>query len=317
MPAAGPLPAVSAGPPQAVRRRRRGLRAEARAGVLFALPWMVALTVFTLVPLALTFYIAQTRFQIAGPPQYVGLENYAAMLNDPAFWRSARNSLTFALLSVPIKLVLALGLALLLNRVTALSGFYRTVFYLPFMMPAVAGSIVFMLLLTPGAGPVNIILEAIGLSPPDWLRDPRAALWTLIILSLWPLGVETLVFLGGLQGIPKEVSEAAELDSPNRWHNLVWITLPLITPMILFNLVIGIIYSFQIFTQALVIGGTTGTPAESTLMYMVVIYRAAFRYFNIGYAAALATVLFVGVMLVTLLIFRTARSWVYYEGESR
>jgi multiple sugar transport system permease protein len=317
MPSAGGSPVSSAGSQNPIRRRRRALKGEARAGILFALPWMAALTIFTLIPLALTFSIAQTRFQIAGPPQWVGLEKYAAMLNDPAFWRSARNSLTFALLSVPIKLVLALGLALLLNRITALSGFYRTVFYLPFLMPAVAGSIVFMLLLTPGAGPVNIILEGLGLSPPDWLRDPRAALWTLIILSLWPLGVETLVFLGGLQSIPKEVSEAAELDSPFRWHRLVWITLPLITPMVLFNLVTGIIYSFQIFTQALVIGGTTGTPAESTLMYMVVIYRAAFRYFNLGYAAALATVLFVGVMLVTLLIFRTARAWVYYEGESR
>ena len=125
------------------------------------------------------------------------------------------------------------------------------------------------------------------------------------------------MFLGGLQNIPKDVSEAAEIDSPRAWHKLWWITLPLLTPMILFNLVIGIIASFQIFTQALVIGDTTGEPAESTLMYMVVIYRAAFRYYNMGYAAALATVLFGAVLLLTLLIFRTARSWVYYEGESR
>jgi multiple sugar transport system permease protein len=318
MPApAQPMQTTPAGQSRAARRRRRASSGEARAGLLFALPWITALTIFVLVPLVLTFVIAQTRFQIAGAPQYIGLDNYEAMLSDPAFWISGRNSLMFAVLSVPIKLLLALGLALLLNRSTALSGFYRTVFYLPFLMPAVAGSIVFMLLLTPGAGPVNIILEGLGLNPPDWLRDPRAALWTLVILSLWPLGVETLVFLGGLQNIPRDVSEAAELDSPKPWHRLVWITLPLITPMILFNLVIGIISSFQIFTQALVIGGTTGAPAESTLMYMVVIYRAAFRYFNMGYAAALATVLFIGVLLVTLLVFRTARSWVYYEGESR
>jgi multiple sugar transport system permease protein len=299
------------------RRRRRAGRGEARAGVLFALPWMIGLATFTIIPLILTFYIAQTKFQIVGPPKYIGLENYEAMWTDPAFWRSAQNTLFFAAVSVPLKLALALGLALLLNRATALSGFYRTVFYLPFLMPAVAGSVVFMLLLTPGAGPVNIILEALGFSPPDWLRDPDSALWAIIMLSIWPLGVETLVFLGGLQNIPKDVSEAAELDSPKRWHRLWWITLPLITPMILFNLVIGIIYSFQIFAQAIVIGGTTGTPAEATLMYMVVIYRAAFRYFNVGYAAALATVLFFVVLLLALLIFRTARSWVYYEGESR
>ncbi|MEY4780144.1 MAG: hypothetical protein RLZZ607_1457 [Pseudomonadota bacterium] len=299
------------------RRLARAGRGEARAGFLFALPWMVGLTIFTIVPLLLTFYIAQTKFQIVGPPKYVGFANYEAMWTDPAVWTSAGNTMFFAAVSVPIKLVMALGLALLLNRITALSGFYRTVFYLPFLMPAVAGSIVFMLLLTPDAGPVNIALEALGFNPPDWLLDPKAALWTIILLSLWPLGVETLVFLGGLQNIPKDVSEAADLDSPRGWHKLLWITIPMISPMILFNLVIGIIYSFQIFTQALVVGGTTGKPAEATLMYVVVLYRAAFRYFNVGYAAAMATVLFVGVLLLTLLIFRTARSWVHYEGESR
>jgi multiple sugar transport system permease protein len=304
-------------PTPALQRKGRAGRSEARAGFFFALPWMLGLTVFTIIPLLLTFYIAQTKFQITGAPKWVGLQNYEAMWTDPAFWTSARNTLLFAVISVPLKLILALGLALLLNRATALSGFYRTVFYLPFLMPAVAGSIVFMLLLTPGAGPVNIILEAAGFHPPDWLLDPKAALWTLILLSLWPLGVETLVFLGGLQNIPSDLAEAADLDSPRAWHKLVWITIPLLTPMILFNLVIGIIYSFQIFTQALVIGGTTGTPAESTLMYMVVLYRAAFRYFNMGYAAAMATVLFGVVLLLTLLIFRTARSWVYYEGDSR
>ncbi len=297
-------------------RRRKASRAEGRAGLLFAVPWMLALALFTLIPLALTFVLGFTRVQLSGIT-WAGTDNYETMLVDPAFWTSARNSLVFALASVPIKLVLALGLALLLNRATALSGFYRTVLYLPFLMPVVAGSIVFTLLLTPGAGPVNQILDGLGLDPPDWLRDPRAAFWTLVLISLWPLGVETLVFLGGLQNIPRDVIEAAALDSPRPWHGLWWITIPLITPMILFNLVIGIITSFQIFTQALVIGGTTGTPAESTLMYMVVIYRTAFRYFNMGYAAALATVLFMGVLLTTLLIFRTARAWVHYEGAER
>ncbi len=309
---------MTAAPETRPRRPRRGAsRAEARAGILFATPWMIGLTVFTLLPLLLTFYLAQAKVPIVGLPQWVGLENYRALWADPAFWTGARNSALFAAISVPLKLLLALGLALLLNRVTALSGFYRTVFYLPFLMPLVASSIVFTLLLTPGAGPVNLILEWFGASPPDWLRDPRVALWTVILIALWPLGVETLVFLGGLQNIPKEVNEAASLDSPRSWHRLVFITIPLITPMILFNLVIGIISSFQVFVQALVIGGTTGAPAESTLMYMVVLYRAAFRYFNMGYAAAMATVLFGVVLLITLLIFRTARSWVHYEGDGR
>lgn len=307
----------SAGVPSGPRRRRQAFRAEGRAGFFFALPWMIGLTVFTIIPLILTFYIAQTKFPLTGPPKWIGANNYVAIFKDPAVRIAVKNTLTFALLAVPIKLVLALVLALLLNRATKMSGFYQTVFYLPFLMPAVAGSLVFMLLFSPGVGPVNVFLQFLGFSPPDWLRDPKVALWTVIILSIWPLGVETLVFLGGLQGIPKDVSDAADLDSPRAWQKFIWITLPLITPMILFNLVIGIIYSFQVFTQAVVLGGTKGNPAESTLVYMVLIYRSAFKYFNMGYAAALAVVLFGVVLLLTLMIFRTARSWVYYEGESR
>ncbi|MCC5972596.1 MAG: sugar ABC transporter permease [Rubellimicrobium sp.] len=295
-------------------KRRRSSRYETTAAWLFVAPWVVKLVLLTVLPLIATVALGFMTMPVTGMPRWAGLANYEQMMADPAFRRSAQNSLTFALASVPLRLLIALGLALLLHRTRAFSGFYQTIFYLPFLMPAVAASIVFILLLTPGAGPVNVILQTFGLNPPDWLRDPRAALWTLVLISLWPLGVETLVFLSGLQNIPKDVQEAAELDSDRPWHRLVWITIPLITPMILFNLVIGIISSFQIFTQALVIGGPSGQPAESTLMYMVVIYRTAFRYFNLGYAAALSTVLFLGVLVVTLLIFSTARSWVHYEG---
>jgi multiple sugar transport system permease protein len=298
-------------------RRRHANRAEAAAAWVFAAPWIVKLVLLTLLPLLATFALGFATLPITGMPQWAGLANYEQMMADPTFRTSAQNSLLFALVSVPIKLALALVLALLLYRARALAGFYQTVFYLPFLMPAVAGSIVFILLLTPGAGPVNLILEGLGLDPPDWLRDPGAALWTLVLISIWPLGVETLVFLGGLQNIPRDVTEAADLDSDRGWHKLVWITLPLLTPMILFNLVIGIIASFQIFTQALIVGGVNGQPAESTLTYMVVIYRTAFRYFNPGYAAALSTVLFLVVLALTLLIFRTARGWVHYEGDSR
>ena len=313
----GAITPNSAGDPLGPRRRRQSGGAEGRAGFFFALPWMIGLTIFTIIPLILTLYIAHTKFPLTGPPKWIGADNYMAILKDPAVRTAVRNTFTFAVLSVPIKLVLALILALLLNRATKLSGFYQTVFYLPFLMPAVAGSLVFMLLFSPGVGPVNVILEFLGFSPPDWLRDPNVALWTVIMLNIWPLGVETLVFLGGLQSIPKDVSDAADLDSPHPWHKFVWITVPLITPMILFNLVVGIIYSFQVFSQAIVLGGTTGKPAEATLVYMVLIYRSAFKYFNMGYSAAMAAVLFAVVLLLTLLIFRTARSWVYYEGESR
>ena len=298
-------------------RRQTARSAEERAGLLFVTPWICALLVFTILPLLATFALGFARYSAVDLPTFVGLENYRDIYDDPAFWKAARNSALFAVCLVPIKLLLALGLAVLLNMGGRSTGIYRTIFYLPALVPVVAGSILFMLLLTPGAGPVNIILEAIGLSPPDWLKDPTAAFWTLVIISLWPLGIETMIFLSGLKEIPSDVKDAATLDSDKPWHGFFWITLPLLTPMILFNLVIGIIGSFQVFTQAIVIGGTTGRPSEATLMVMVMIYRAAFRYFNMGYAAALSTLLFIAVLALTLMIFRTARSWVYYEGESR
>jgi multiple sugar transport system permease protein len=299
------------------KRRQTARRAEERAGLLFVTPWLFALLVFTLLPLLATFLLGFANYSAVALPTYAGLDNYRALFDDPAFWKATRNTALFAVCSVPIKLLLALGLALLLNMGGRSAGIYRTIFYLPALVPAVAGSILFMLLLTPGAGPVNVILQAIGLSPPDWLKDPVAAFWTLVLISLWPLGIETLIFLSGLKEIPSDVQDAATLDSDKPWHRFFWITLPLLTPMILFNLVIGIIGSFQIFTQAIVLGGTTGRPSEATLMVMVMIYRAAFRYFNMGYAAALSTLLFIAVLALTLLIFRTARSWVHYEGESR
>lgn len=278
---------------------------------------MLALLLFTLLPLIATFALGFAQYRPGEAPTYAGLDNYEALFSDPSFWKATRNTALFALCLVPLKLLLALGLALLLDAGGRSANIYRTIFYLPTLVPAVASSIIFMLLLTPNAGPVNVILQAIGLPAPDWLKDPRAAFWTLIIMSLWPLGIETLIFLSGLKEIPGEIVDAARLDTDKPWERFFGITLPLITPMILFNLVIGIISSFQVFTQALVIGDTVGRPGESTLMVMVLIYRSAFRYFNIGYAAAIASLLFLAVLVLTLLIFRTARSWVHYEGESR
>jgi multiple sugar transport system permease protein len=194
---------------------------------------------------------------------------------------------------------------------------YRVIFYLPALVPPVAATIVFMLMFNLDTGPINVGLRALGLPPPDWLRDPVWAKPALIILGLWPLGIEVLVFLAGLKEIPQDLLDAAAIDGAGRWRRLMGITIPLLTPVILFNLVIGVIYSFQVFTQALVIGGQNGEPLESTLMFLVLIYRNAFRYFSMGYAAALSVVLFVVVLVLTLLIFRTARSWVHYEGSQR
>jgi multiple sugar transport system permease protein len=293
-------------------------RREARAGLLFVLPWLLSLLIFTTYPVLATFYLSLTDYNVVQPPTWVGLHNYRTMLTaDPAFWTSVVNTAYYTLLAVPLGLVGSLGLALLLNlRVRGL-GIYRTLIYLPALAPPVASTIIFMGLFDPDGGPINAVLQQVGLPALGWLNDPTWSKPALVILSLWGLGAGALIFLAGLQDIPQALLDAAAIDGAGAWQRFRSVTLPLLTPVILFNLVIGIISSFQVFTPALIIGGTTGKPLESTLMLMVHIYRNAFRYFAMGYASALAVVLFLAVLMVTLAIFGSARAWVYYAGGDR
>jgi len=301
------------------RRERMGplARHEARTGLLFVLPWLIGLVAFTAYPVISSFYLSFTDYNVVQSPHWIGLENYRTMFNvDPLFWTSVRNSAYFAIISVPLRLVFAFLLALLLAIDTRWMGAYRTIFYLPALVPPVAGTIIFMLMFDPRAGLINRFLGLFGVEPIAWLLDPAWSKSAIIILSLWTLGADSLIFLAGLKDVPADVLDAASIDGAGPWRRMLTITLPLITPVILFNLVMGIIGSFQIFAQALIIGGTDGKPLDSTLMYMVLLYKNAFRYFSMGYASAMAVVLFVAVLALTLVIFRTAKYWVYYEGES-
>lgn len=293
-------------------------RREATAGLLFVAPWLVGLLVFNLYPLLATVYLSFTDYTVVTSPEWVGLNNYAELFStDPSFWPAVRNSLFYALLSVPAGLVASLVLALVLNMRAAGIGLYRTLFYLPSVVPPVASTIVFIVMFEPQAGVINTLIRGVGLPAPAWFADPAWAKPGLIILSLWGIGSSTMIFLAGLQDVPQELLEAAEIDGAGPWQKLRNVTLPLLTPVTLFNLVMGVIYSFQVFTQALVIGGTTGKPLEATLMFMVLIYRSAFRYFKMGYASALSIVLFIVVLGLTLLIFRTSRGWVFYVSDDK
>jgi multiple sugar transport system permease protein len=293
-------------------------RREARAGLLFVLPWLLSLLIFTTYPVLATFYLSLTDYNVVRPPTWVGLHNYRTMLTaDPAFWTSVFNTAYYTLLAVPLGLVGSLGLALLLNlRVRGL-GVYRTLIYLPVLAPPVASTIIFIGLFDPDGGPINAVLQQVGLPAPGWLNDPTWSKPALVILNLWGLGAGALIFLAGLQDIPQALLDAAAIDGAGPWQRFRYVTLPLLTPVLLFNLVIGLINAFHVFTPALIIGGTTGKPLESTLMLMVHIYRNAFRYFAMGYASALAVVLFLAVLAVTLAIFGSARAWVYYAGGDR
>lgn len=293
-------------------------RREARAGLLFILPWIVSLLFFTAYPVFGTLGLAFTEYNIIKPPEYIGLDNFEQMFfNDPAYWIAVRNTLIYAAFAVVLRLIFSLALAVVLNLGVRGISIYRVIFYLPALVPPVVAAIIFLLMFNYANGPINAVISAVGLPPPDWLRDPEWSKPALIVLGLWPLGIEVLVFLAGLKEIPQDLLDAAATDGAGPWRRFFSITLPLLTPVILFNLVTGVIYSFQVFAQALVIGDTTGKPLQSTLMYMVLIYRNAFRYFSMGYAAAQALMLFIVVALLTLLVFRTSRRWVYYEGGER
>lgn len=293
-------------------------RRETRAGLLFILPWLISLLIFTAYPVFGTLGLSFTEYNIIKPPRFIGLDNFQQMFfEDPAYWVAVRNTLIYAGAAVILRLIISLALALVLNMGVRGINIYRVIFYLPALVPPVVAAIIFLLMFNYANGPINAVIGAVGLQPPDWLRDPAWSKPALIILGLWPLGIEVLVFLAGLKAIPQDLLDAASVDGASPMRRLFGVTIPLLTPVILFNLVTGVIYSFQVFAQALVIGDTTGKPLESTLMYMVLVYRNAFRYFSMGYAAAQSLILFIVVALLTLLVFRTSRRWVYYEGSDR
>jgi multiple sugar transport system permease protein len=293
-------------------------RKEAIAGLVFVLPWIISLLVFTAYPVLASFYYSFTQYSIVQAPKWVGLENYVTMFTaDPAFPISVYNSAYYAFLAVPLGLMSSLGLALLLNMRVRFIGGYRTLFYLASLTPPVAATIIFVIMFQPQGGLINAMLSFFGIKGPAWFSDPNWSKPGLIILSLWGVGASSLIFLAGLKDIPYELIEAASIDGANGWTRFWKITIPLLTPIILYNLVTGIIASFQVFTSAMVIGGTTGRPQESLLMYFVHLYRNAFRYFNMGYASALAVVLFIFVLIITVLIFRSTNRWVFYESEQK
>jgi ABC-type sugar transport system permease subunit len=302
--------------PRADRSAMR--RREARAGLLFVLPWLLSLLIFTTYPVLAVFYLSLTDYNVVQPPTWVGLQNYRTMLSaDPAFWISVKNTASYTLLAVPLGLAGSLALALLLNLPVRGLGVYRTLVYLPALAPPVAGTIIFIGLFDSEGGLINAVLQQVGLPALGWLNDPTWSKPALVMMSLWGLGAGALIFLAGLQEIPQALWEAAAIDGAGPWQRFRHITLPLLRPVVLFNLVIGVIGSFHVFTPALVSGGTTGKPLESTLMLMVHIYRNAFRYFAMGYASALAVVLFLAVLMVTWAIFRFARVWGEDVGNDR
>ena len=280
-------------------------------GFVFIAPWLISFLVFDALPILSGFYHSFTEWNAMGAAQFVGLENYTeAVSQDPLFWRSVWNTLYFIGFSVPLGIILAFVIALMLNSQIFGVGVYRTIFYLPSVVPTVAAVIVWVFIFETRRGILNYALELIGLPIVRWLSDPNWAMPALIIMSLWGIGATMVIFLAGLQGIPQELYEAAMVDGATLPQRILKITIPLMTPTIFFTLIMNLVGAFQAFNNAFIMTG--GGPHNATLLYMLHLYNNAFSYFRMGYASSLAVLLFVVVFGITLFVYRTSDRWVYY-----
>ncbi len=283
-------------------------------GYLFILPWVIGFIVFTVGPMLASLWISLTSYNLA-EMRYIGLHNYnALLLHDELFWKSLWNTALYVLVSVPLGLTGSLLLAMLLNTEIRGMSFLRTIYYLPSLTPAVASALLWMWVFHPDIGILNYALHSIGVhNTPGWLQSEQWAMPALIIMSLWGIGgARMIIFLAGLQGISDHYYEAATIDGANAFRRFLHITLPLITPVIFFNLVLGIIGAFQVFTNAYVM--TEGGPNNATLFYALYLYRNAFVFFKMGRASAMAWILFGVLFVFTYIQFRNSRRWVFYEG---
>jgi multiple sugar transport system permease protein len=298
------------------RKRSRGtLWREALDGYVFILPWMLGFIIWTAGPMVASLVISLTRWEIVTPLQWVGFAQYQKLFQDDRFYLSLYNTAFYVFLGVPIHLFTALLAALAMNLKVHGSRIYRTIYYLPSITPAVANSILWLWIFNPEFGLANAFLGLFGVQPVYWLQDPDWAKPSFIIMSLWSIGGQMVILLAGLQSIPQSLYDACSIDGAGVWARFRYVTLPMLSPTLFFNLIVAIIGAFQVFTQAYVI--TSGGPENATLFYVLYLYRMAFENFRMGYASALAWVLFLIIMVFTFIQFRLAGIWVFYEGELR
>jgi multiple sugar transport system permease protein len=305
-----------------IRPRRRGIFAidrkqlrETRAGFLFLLPWFAGMILLTLWPMLRSLQLSFTSYNMLQSPEWIGVANYVRMFtSDPQFVQAIKVTFIYVFLSVPLKLIFALFIALLLDRGLSGLSIYRTVYYIPTLLGSSVAIAMMWRKLFGAGGAVNQLIEGItGITPPDWVANPNYSLYTIILLSVWQFGSTMIIFLAGLKQIPAEYHEAAKIDGASDFHRLLRITIPLLTPVILFNLIIQINGAFQAFTPAFIISGGRGGPIDSTLFYTLYLYLRGFSYFEMGYASAMAWVLLLIIAVVAGIIFGTSRRWVNYS----
>ncbi len=301
-------------PAIAVRSSRLSLRhKEALAGYIFILPAVLGFILWTAGPMLYSLWLSFHSWNLVQPPKWIGLGNYQEMWNDRIFWASVRATLTYAAILVPLFQLLSFSMALLLNSKIPGISFFRSAFYLPVVIPVAAASFLWGFIFNSEFGLLNYVLRELGFEKILWFQEPRPAMAAMVIMSLWLFGGTMVIYLAALQGVPEHLYEAASLDGANGLRRLVVVTIPMMSPVIFFNFVLGVIGALQIFTQSYII--TDGGPQNATRFYSLMIYERGFRDFKMGYASALAWVLFLFILLLSLLIFRSLGRMVYYEEE--
>jgi multiple sugar transport system permease protein len=293
----------------------RGSSKEAIAGILFTLPVVLGIIIFVFYPMLSSLYLSFTDYNILTKPQWIGLTNYISIFTEDLFFKkSLFVTFYYAIGSVAASIISAFGLAILLNQNVKGQSVFRTIFYIPSVVPAVASSMLWLWLFNPDFGLLNVVLNIFGLPKSMWIFGESTVIPSMIIMAVWSTGNAVVIFLAGLQDVPRQLLEAVSIDGGNWFHRFIHVTIPMTTPIIFFNLVMGIIGAFQTFTQAFVM--TNGGPNNGSLFYVFYLYREGFRLNQMGYACALAWIMFFIILLLSLLIFKTSKSWVYYGGEN-
>jgi len=282
---------------------------------LFTMPWIIGFLLLTAGPMIYSLYLSFTSSSGFGTPEWVGLDNYIRMFTEePLFWKSLWNTIFYTILSVPLSLITGYSLAVLLNSKVKYMGIFRTIFYLPSIVPTVATALLWTLIFQPNFGIANAILDFIGLPTSMWLLSEQMVKPTLVIMSLWGVGGGMIIYLASLQEVPQALYEAAELDGASTWQKFWNVTIPMTSPVIFFQFVMGLIGSLQVFTEAYVVSDGTGGPNYSSLFYVFYLYQQGFQYFNQGYASALAWVIFVIIVILSIFVFKYLGDKVYYES---
>jgi multiple sugar transport system permease protein len=305
-------------------RRRVGsvTRRNTLTGLAFCLPWIVGLLAFRAYPIGAAFWYSLTDYQGMNPPEFIGLANYGILTRDSELANASRNTAEYTLMAIPAAIVTALALALILNSKTKGLPFYRTLFFLPILVPDAALAIVWLQMFNPQWGLVNALIEGVAslfglqIAGPGWTSSTEWSKPTLVLLNVWVVGQAMVIYLAALQDVPQDLLDAASVDGAN-WYQKIWnVTVPLITPVIFFQLVTGLIGALQLFTQPFIISRGIGEPAQSLMFYSMQLYRQAFVYFNMGRAAAMAWALFLVILVLTYIVFRSS-GWVHYGGEEK